>query len=178
MDHRHLAGDQLDTSNKSGCQHYVIINNTGLDIQMMNSIQKMKIQKNQGTGLTKEEIEEFRDNKVIDIICDQIESETTQGILLPQKQQFKVDMEQLFQSKLVKTEHAKAAKDNQKGQTTDAESSKDMDAQLEDDINMINFKLIGQFQRHGAHGAHEFQMVQIENNGIYGYESLVLHDQD
>jgi len=89
-------------------------------------------------------------------------------------------MEQLFQSKFVKTEHVQTAKDNQKGQATDGDSSMDKlaDVQLEDDINMINFKLIGQFQRHGAHGAHEFQMVQIENNGIYGYESLVLHDQD
>jgi len=83
MDHRHLEGEQDDTSSKAGSQHYVIINHTGLDIQMMNSIQKMKIQKNRGTGLTKDEVDEFQDNKVIDIICDQMESETTQGILLP-----------------------------------------------------------------------------------------------
>jgi len=83
MDHRHLEGEQDDASNKAGSQHYVIINHTGLDIQMMNSIQKMKIQKNRGTGLTKDEVDEFQDNKVIDIICDQMESETTQGILLP-----------------------------------------------------------------------------------------------
>jgi len=83
MDHRHLEGEQDDASSKAGSQHYVIINHTGLDIQMMNSIQKMKIQKNRGTGLTKDEVDEFQDNKVIDIICDQMESETTQGILLP-----------------------------------------------------------------------------------------------
>lgn len=132
---------------------YTIVNHTGLDISIMNATQKMAIQKNLGGGLTEEELANFQENQVIDIVCDEIEGGRKDALFQPQLQKAQVELDQLFQRSRDEVEIV----------------------QLEDDIDKINFKLTGEFQKHGAEGVHEFSKVQIEKNGIYGYESVV-HD--
>lgn len=121
----------------------------------MNVSQLMVIEQNNGKGLTQAEIDNQAKgiNQMIEITCDDLDYQGQNAILMPQKQKVRVDLQKLFSS------------------------NEDVD-QIEEDINKVNFKLTGQFLKHGAESNHEFFGIQIEKNGIYGYESVLQDPAD